>query len=87
MYEPARKKFGTDVLWSGLYWSIPGASLYSDCAILTTLLHSGSPSSRADGKRSTTCSCTRLAISSLLRDMYGSAGVSTHCSSEPDPSL
>lgn len=36
VYEPARKKFLTGVFWSGLNGSLPGASRYKDCPILTT---------------------------------------------------
>jgi hypothetical protein len=36
VYEPARKKFFTGVLWSGLKGSLPGPSRYKDCAIFTT---------------------------------------------------
>jgi hypothetical protein len=39
VYEPARKKLGMGVAWSGLKGSMPGASRYRDCPILTMLCH------------------------------------------------
>ena len=34
VYEPAMKKLGMGVLWSGLYWSSPGPSRYSDLSLI-----------------------------------------------------